>query len=855
VALRMLTSLRSSFSKIEGSQEIRTSMRHEIEAFRVFYGQPIMVTFSPHEKHSLLVVRMYRLREGDPVHASYDGEQHERSKRWGSMDSPSIPKVDMEQLGDNTDYEEAHLPIHELIDAIPDYDERTRIAASNPLACVNAFTVLCKIALFTLFGVRVCNDCPHCDCCDVFGSVARPSGGLFGRPDAYYGSKECQKAGSLHLHMLLFLQSLHQHATVAELLKAADKSTLLDFFQYKANTDNETYVDTKKVENNQDSIEADWKTGQVDRTHLLLRAHSNVNMSPKRWSELYMNMLQKTQQLVNHHVHPKDHDGEHQILKGDNQSMCATSSATCGVLPAYRCLSFVVLGCKTKAVPDECRGRFPRCMETAMFGEEQVVLCPGLAKRAKLKTSGRKNCLFSAFGKRNNPWLNGACPGLLINLGCNSDTLNPWRMPLTPTTHCTSLCQENCTSDDMVNRAVQTIRRAQRDQAGYISDYASKKQPMAREEIKRVQASHDRLYNSLLRAKLGARGIARRHAGRVMSDLYGRGVLRMSTEIVNLLSMRRGDDKLFAETFRSNIVGYMDCYHFMKCATSDQKWSHAVKPRKLAYTTTLQQQPSLSYCYGWRGFHKCLYELSPYEFLCMYVIRPTTISRSSKPSDSKHCYLTTQGVAAGNKNPDLAPGVDYLISGDEGIIDGSMVPWYAFPESSGLRHDWVIELRPHRVPLSFSGIALPRRCTREEQAHHMSVYFRPWVLPPALATECIPVITNLCNLEVTTWESSFTEFCNQVPTEFMKNIIVNFQAVYSLREQEASGIGDEEFVAPTFKWTHHEFQHAKETKIRSNKIGGEDVIDPIAQRSFDIVNGTRLTSYPYCIISVLATIS
>ena len=180
--------------------------------------------------------------------------------------------------------------------------------------------------------------------------------------------------------------------------------------------------------------------------------------------------------------------------------------------------------------------------------------------------------------------------------------------------------------------------------------------------------------------------------------------------------------------------------------TPDQK-------RKLAYTTTLQQQPSLAYCYGWRGFNKCLYELSPYEFLCMYVIRPTTISRSSRPSDSKHCYLTTQGVATGNKNPDLAPGVDYLISGDEGIIDGSMVPWYAFPESSGLRHDWVIELRPHRVPLSFSGIALPRRCTREEQAHHMSVHFRPWVLPPALATEYIPVITNLCN-----WKAPYLKF-------------------------------------------------------------------------------------------------
>ena len=137
----------------------------------------------------------------------------------------------------------------------------------------------------------------------------------------------------------------------------------------------------------------------------------------------------------------------------------------------------------------------------------------------------------------------------------------------------------------------------------------------------------------------------------------------------------------------------------------------------------------------------------------------------------------------------------------------------------------------------------------------MSVYFRPWVLPPILATEYIPVITNLCNLEATTWESSFTEFCKQVPTEFMKNVIVNFQAVYSLREQEASGIGDEEFVAPTFKWTHHEFQHAKGTKIRSHEIGGEDAIVPIAQRSVGIVNGTRLTFCPYYIISVLAAIS
>ena len=191
------------------------------------------------------------------MHASYDGDQHERSNRWGGIYSPCISNVGMELLGDNADYEEVCVSIGALVDAITNYDERTCIAASNPLACVRASTVLCKVALFTLFGVRVCADCPHCNCCDIFGSVARPTGGLFGRPDAYYGSKGCQTAGSFHLRVRLFIQSLHQRANVTELLKAVNTSTLADFFQYKSNTDNEAYVDPEKVDSSQDAIETD----------------------------------------------------------------------------------------------------------------------------------------------------------------------------------------------------------------------------------------------------------------------------------------------------------------------------------------------------------------------------------------------------------------------------------------------------------------------------------------------------------------------------------------------------------------------------------------------------------------------
>ena len=56
VAVKMLNSLQSTFKVVEGTQEVRTIMRHELTSYRVFYGVPIMVTFSPAEKHSLKVL-------------------------------------------------------------------------------------------------------------------------------------------------------------------------------------------------------------------------------------------------------------------------------------------------------------------------------------------------------------------------------------------------------------------------------------------------------------------------------------------------------------------------------------------------------------------------------------------------------------------------------------------------------------------------------------------------------------------------------------------------------------------------------------------------------------------------------
>ena len=89
---------------------------------------------------------------------------------------------------------------------------------------MEGFRVLVLLALKHLFGMHFCPHCPDCSqsdspCMDVFGSNATAAGGIFGRIDAMYGSIECQKSGSLHLHSQLFVQCYHQYTPLSELMR------------------------------------------------------------------------------------------------------------------------------------------------------------------------------------------------------------------------------------------------------------------------------------------------------------------------------------------------------------------------------------------------------------------------------------------------------------------------------------------------------------------------------------------------------------------------------------------------------------------------------------------------------------
>ena len=110
------------------------------------------------------------------------------------------------------------VPMEVLEEAVPASDERRAVLARDPLASVDGFRVIVGLVLEHILGMRYCPKCPDCDCADLLGSNATAVGGCLGRVDGVYGSIEAQKsAGSLHLHVQVFVQCLHQHTPLHEL--------------------------------------------------------------------------------------------------------------------------------------------------------------------------------------------------------------------------------------------------------------------------------------------------------------------------------------------------------------------------------------------------------------------------------------------------------------------------------------------------------------------------------------------------------------------------------------------------------------------------------------------------------------
>ena len=286
-AKNLLQNLEHTSRKIPGTQEVRRVMRFEIQAYRIRYGVPIFVTFSPDEAHNMLMVRLSRTRRKDPV---FSNGRDEVGKKLSGRGVPKLSKV--------REGEDVHLeiPIDDLASWIPNYEDRRIALARDSLASVDGFRILVHAAHKYLFGLNYCWMCPDCNadaaeqsCQDICGNSSIQEGGIFGRAEAAYTCIECQKStGSLHAHSQVFIQCLHQHTPLSDVLKkmkGAAATEINKYLKYKAHVCRQVYANAELANERLLEKEASWPEYQdscalISRPEYLTRRDNTFEVGP-----------------------------------------------------------------------------------------------------------------------------------------------------------------------------------------------------------------------------------------------------------------------------------------------------------------------------------------------------------------------------------------------------------------------------------------------------------------------------------------------------------------------------------------------------------------------------------------------
>ena len=499
---------------------------------------------------------------------------------------------------------------------MPNYDTRRALIAKDSLASVEGFRVMVMLAYEHLFGMRVCPNCPHCNhderdnpCQDCFGSNATPEGGVFGRIDAGYTSFEAQKStGSLHAHSQLFVQCLHQHEPLSEVLKQLTlKPELAEkYLKYKEHVCRQVYADENLVKSwdngrgqgRRREVERDWP--EYSNTSVLVETptytrestaggshekneaasdmnsfvrqgdpHNKERANPPRsmrdkiqqgkdWLHQYLHQhVQRIQELKQHHVHMWNQE------KND----------------------YVVLEhCRRKDKKNECKSHFPR---TKWLISQSVVLCKGLLQQMEMPSSGRKNLIGGLHGPMNEPNLNGTHPAMLATQQCNSDVQLPYRLPITKETH-SSKCPlgDQCLQTYDVGAVVKACQLAQDAQAGYACDYQNKRQPCGMNEVREACIGLNKLGQTCKNKPLAYQG--KRFMGRILCHAYNNGIVRSAVENRNLRAYARVHDVTFAESFRTCKTTPFSGIEYMQAAertTAKKVWPSIERRMKTALSS------------------------------------------------------------------------------------------------------------------------------------------------------------------------------------------------------------------------------------------------------------------------------
>ena len=586
---RLLQNLEHTSRQLKGTMEVRKLMRYDTNAGRIRRGAPIFVTFSPDEKHNVLMLRLHRSRFNDPMHKlDKDG------KRFGERLQPSLDK----------DFVEMKISAEEMKQWLPAYDERRAILARDGLASVDGFRMSVLLVCEYLFGMRVCPLCPDCNhgeaspCQDLFGNNAYSDGGIFGRADGIYISIEAQKsAGSLHAHGQLHIECLHQHCPLQEVMALVARNRqgiVAEYLRYKTHVCREEYGDPQGWEERRLLTEADWPEYKHSVELVSTRSYLRGNDEGKVWLEEYLKgHVQRIQELKQHHVHTLNAKGERVPLAH----------------------------CRRADNPQKCKSDFPR---TLWIVRKAVVLCKGLMKVMGMPLEGRRNRMGSLHGPRNDENINGAHPAMSAFLQTNSDVQLPYRFAVTKETHDDAECSESCFTDAKAAAVIHASQCCQDAQIGYTCDYQNKRAARSCNEVKECMKGLRRLQSNI--GDRRPEYIGKRFVMRLCSDAYGKGTVRSNQESINLRIAGTDDNVTSAESFHT-----ASCVNFP--GRDLTAWREAVYQNRddvqlLGAIGVDRRNPSrktaimrnLAFLYGHRNpACSSLWYLSPYEFMVYWL--------------------------------------------------------------------------------------------------------------------------------------------------------------------------------------------------------------------------------------------
>ena len=546
---------------------------------------------------------------------------------------------------------------------------------------------------------------------------------------------------------------------------------LRKFSDYSAHVQRRIYWGPKAWQDKrQAEVEEEWPEYRGSSLMLSRPTYQlNAVMDAEEWRRTYFaEDVEELQMHKQHHVHIPDSEGIRRPLAH----------------------------CRDPADPDKCKAGFPH---DEWMTDELLLICPGLAEDLNMPFKGKKSMTGLLFGPCNDGNLNATHPALLASLRCNSDVQVPFRFPITSYTHRGDICGHECDKKMPVWSLALQAQRTQAAQAGYACDYMNKRNPIAVHEVNAWMAGQQRLYEELKDTKTGYLGA--RAAKRLMTDCYGRGVVRGAVESTKLILDSQHSDPTHAESIKTAQVTEISLHfpmELLKHIADRRPWPE--EPTRKIVDKRNPMHKQLVDCppwtvYGGRGQRPEIHMLSPYEFAKHYHLKPARHPYSEEgqrkePEEEEgqhryHAGLTDAGIAKCNRNKGkamkdrerLVAGADYQIREEGGK---GWLPLGKGKRVAAYRHDWIIvpRRRPY-VPVLYGAQGAR---TEDEQAMRILTVFFPWVSHAEDATPQVPFINDFWQAGMQSWSEALLSHASRVgfPTAEVKRMVMSYGFTYCL---------------------------------------------------------------------------